>query len=613
VSIRSSGAEGLRHGLITLAHLLEASAAGERLAPLVIQDAPAFRVRGVQIDLAREYYPPLPYLRKVVDRLADLKINTLWLYLENHFRAPGLEDLSPVGGLTPAEARAISAYGRERGIDVVPGTNVLSHMEGWLRLERYSELADGAARSYPVLSRPDVWPLVRRYLDALMEAFPSPNIQVGLDELLFTGTNPEAVKAIARAGGKAAYFARFAGKVARHVLARGKIPWIWDDMVMGKNVSRKEGFGDEYKKALAALPPQTIMTHWYYWTDKDGMHSPIIQRVAAEGRPFVVAPSAMGFSRDDCGSWSTATDNQRYMAGCGQKYGAFGLVNTHWESQYGSSFDACWPVLASGAGFAWAGGKPVDAGWERAFSFALCGDTGGALVAYLMALDGVTREFQNLGVEPQGFRWRLFRKGPQHLWRKLSPVLTPRTRARLDKLIAQAGKCLAATGSRDARLKQSLGWPLEMFLEGLALVDAFDRSWANYHAAALAESKATPGKNPALDRAVGGMKEAAACLRRLRRTLARLESATGHAPYDGCVLEAYADELEGVGRMMREAARERIGLPYFEKLLNLPDWYNHSNLEQFRVQSGFNAWAVEKNLLPLKLKKAPARTGRGHS
>ena len=84
---------------------MEAAGGGVVLSPLKIRDHPLFAVRVVKVDLAREFFPPMAYLKKLVDRAVDLKLNTLWLYLENHFRAPGLEDLSPKKGMTPAQAR----------------------------------------------------------------------------------------------------------------------------------------------------------------------------------------------------------------------------------------------------------------------------------------------------------------------------------------------------------------------------------------------------------------------------------------------------------------------------------------------------------------------------
>jgi hypothetical protein len=72
------------------------------------------------------------------------------------------------------------------------------------------------------------------------------------------------------------------------------------------------------------------------------MHGPIMKRVAEAGRAFVVAPAAQAFSYT-CPQYAVAAENQSYMAACGLAHGAFGLVNTHWESRYGTAFEMTWP------------------------------------------------------------------------------------------------------------------------------------------------------------------------------------------------------------------------------------------------------------------------------
>lgn len=586
--IRSPGRAGLQYGLVTLALLLEAGGKGAALSPVRIADAPVFRVRGVQVDMAREFFPSLPYLKRVVDRLADLKINTLWLYLENHFHAVGLEDLSPEGGMTPAEARAISAYGAERGIDVVPGTNVLSHMEGWFRLERYADFCDGRARSYPVLTRPETMKLVKAYLDQLAEAFPSPNFHAGLDELLFTGTNPEAAAAIERKG-KPGYFADFAVEIIRYLKKKGKTVWMWDDMVLGKNIHRKEGFNDDYRLALDRFPRDTIMTHWYYWTNADGKHAPIIERVAQSGRPFVVAPSSGAFGHD-YGDIRKATDVQAYMAGCGLQKGAFGLVNTHWESRYGTSFEATWPLLSVSAGFSWrGGGKPDDNFW-RAFSFVSTGETDGAFADWLHAMADLENFAAERKVPATGFRSFLFLNGPQQLWRRVSPLLSPKDRLHMRGLLAKAGTHAKRIGDRDPGLKQSLRLPMSLFEECLNIIDAFDRAWAEYHRASKIERQ--PGAKSEFNKRIAGsvaqLKEAMASIARFRREVLVLEKKTGHTPYDAYALAELIKALQRVPPLMLAAARGKQGLPYFEKLLYLPDPYCESNLRQIQVQNTFH-------------------------
>ena len=599
VVIESPSDAGLRHGLITLCQLVEAAGGGAVLSPLKIRDHPSFAVRGIQVDLAREFFPPMAYLKKLVNRAVDLKLNTLWLYLENHFRAPGLEDLSPKKGMTPAQAREISAYAAERGVDVVPGTNLLSHMEGWFRLERYSDLCDGPMRSYPVLTREEAFRLTTRFADEMARAFPSKNFHAGLDELLFTGSNPEAARAIQKRG-KAAYFARFARRMVLHLQSRGKRVWYWDDMVVGKNVFRKEGLNEDAPRAFRAIPKDTVMTHWYYWTDEDGKHAPIFRRVVKAGRPFVVAPSDKAQSWN-YGHFQKAVENQAYLARLGVKHGAFGYVCTQWEARCGHSFEASWPFLAFSAGYAWSGGIR----WEKAagaFSFALCGDFSGALVEYLRVLQKVEDFlFARMERNPLGFRSYLISEGPQVLWARYSPALAPRDFRVLDSLLKRASQSHARLGTRDPGLKEALRLPLVLFGEGLRIVTAFDQAWAHYHRAALAERRAGKRKEfrDGIHGAVAQLRRAMEGVANYRAALLGLEK-TGHTSYDSYALGRHLKNMAGVLTLIGKVVREDYGLPYFERLINLPDAYHHSNLQQLRIQNTFHPlrpsllWPVRK-------------------
>ncbi len=582
VLIVSPGAPGLQYGLITLAHLLEAAGAGAALAPLRILDRPAYALRGVQVDLARQFFAPPAYLRKVIDRLADLKINTLWLYIENHFRAPGLEHLAPPRSLTPAEARALSLYAARRGIDLVPGANLSCHMEGFLRLERYSDLADGRMRSYPVLTRPEVLALVKRYAAELAKAFPSPNFHAGLDEYLLTGTNPEADRALRRHG-KAVLFGRYCREVIRFLQARGKTVWYWDDMVMGKNVQRPEGFNDEYLKALDLFPRDAVATHWYYWTDADGKHSPILERVRKAGRPFVMASGLRTYACNYA-SLRVAMENASYMARAGRRAGAFGHICTHWEADRGSVFETAWPLLAASAHPSWTGGKPLGARALRALSFTLTGETGGALAEYLDTFSRLEADLLRYRVGSK-LRGHLIPDNPWKMWRACSPLLSPARRTGLRRRIARAESARARLGPRDTGLNRALRYPVRLMTHMLDILDAFDAAWTHYHRAALLQGRHRPYA-PALRRAAAALRSVLEACDAIRRELKAVEY-TGHAPYDAIALGRHRAALARVLPLLDALARAGDPLPYFEKLFYLPDSYYTSNLAQLRLINTF--------------------------
>jgi hypothetical protein len=365
---------------------------------------------------------------------------------------------------------------------------------------------------------------------------------------------------------------------------------MWDDMVMGKNVYRSEGFNDTYRQALNQIPKSVIMTHWYYWTDSDGKHGPIMKRVADAKRPFVVAPSAGAFGQD-FGSLRRASENQSYMAACGLEKGAFGLVNTHWESRYGTAFLSSWPLLALAAGYAWSGGGKQDARFLDAFSFALCGDTG-TLSDFLESMDRIQDLLGKHGVGPAALRGLLFLDGPHMLWRRTTSVLTPAVRKELRGLIAAAWKQHASLGNRDPLLKNALALGPALFEKCLAIIDAFDETWGHYHRAALLERK--PGSRAAfkaeLGKAIRALAGATRSMAILRGVMLQLEKKTGHTAYDAYALGEWIKAVNRIPGLIREAAEDGSGMPAFEKLLYLPRCYYESNLTQLRVQNTFHNW-----------------------
>src|SRR6185503_6309180 len=116
VRLEAGTKAGLRHGRATLAQLLRQY--GTRLPCMVIEDAPAFPVRGVMLDVSRDKVPTMESLRGAIDLFAALKFNHLQLYTEHTFAYEGHEEVwREASPLTPEEARGLSAYGGERGVE----------------------------------------------------------------------------------------------------------------------------------------------------------------------------------------------------------------------------------------------------------------------------------------------------------------------------------------------------------------------------------------------------------------------------------------------------------------------------------------------------------------
>jgi hexosaminidase len=106
------------------------------LAPVMISDKPKFEHRGLNMDIARNYYPVKDILR-TIDALAWNKFNRLHLHATDSqswpIDIPALPDLSVKGayqtGLsyTPEDLQNIQWYGVQRGVEVIVEMDMPGH------------------------------------------------------------------------------------------------------------------------------------------------------------------------------------------------------------------------------------------------------------------------------------------------------------------------------------------------------------------------------------------------------------------------------------------------------------------------------------------------------
>ena len=265
---------GLRHGRSVLAQLRDAD---DTLPTVTIRDEPVHRWRGLMLDVARTFLP-LEFLHRVVDALADLRLNVLHLHLTDdqgwRFEVRRYPRLTEVGAWrtrtlaghalevrAPAERyvegrrggfyrqdelRALVAYAAERGVTVVPEIDLPGHVQA--ALAAYPELGNSDV-SAPV---DEPWPdwgindrvlnladetvsFFRNVLTELVEVFPSPYVHLGGDECptVEWTASPQAQvlmaeRGIGHVGGVQGWFLR---EVAEPLRAAGRRVVGWDELL----------------------------------------------------------------------------------------------------------------------------------------------------------------------------------------------------------------------------------------------------------------------------------------------------------------------------------------------------------------------------------------------
>jgi hexosaminidase len=180
---------GALHALTTLAQAASGPPGDARVlrgVPLLVDDAPRFRYRGLLLDSARHYLP-LPSLLRTLDAMSATKLNVLHWHLTDAesfpLALPGFEDLAaaaawhPRAVYTPGDVAAVVEHARARGIRVVPEIDVPGH---------------GSWRARPELlacddtldpTKNEVYAFLARFLRALTALFPDPYVFLGGDEV----------------------------------------------------------------------------------------------------------------------------------------------------------------------------------------------------------------------------------------------------------------------------------------------------------------------------------------------------------------------------------------------------------------------------------------------
>ena len=345
--LRAGTASGLRYAAETFAQLIGPG----RSAPCCeIEDAPDFARRGLLLDVSRGRVPTLASLRALIDRCAQLKLNTLMLYVEHPFQFRRHPEIgSDCSALDAETLRGLDDYAADQHVELVPNLQSLGHMERILRLPRYAELAETDARWTLAPEHPGSYALLRDLYGEFLPNFRSRLFHANCDEPWDLGRGQSAARAAAL--GPGGLFLEHVKRIRELALGHDRQLMIWAD------------FLHAHPERLAELERDVVLCDWGYEADTD------YDRVAAftaAGRRVWVCPGTSAwnalFPRID-----TAFANIAGWAQAGRRHGAEGLLLTEWgDFGHYNLWGGNELSLAWAAQQAWSG-DPDRAVFERAF------------------------------------------------------------------------------------------------------------------------------------------------------------------------------------------------------------------------------------------------------
>lgn len=362
ITIQAATPTGVFRAASTLRQWLtsrgRSAAAGFEVPAMDIEDRPDFPIRGAMLDVSRNRVPRMGYLKRLVDRFAEWKINHLQLYVEHTYAYADHEevwrDASP---FTAGEIRELDAWCRERFIELTPNQNSFGHFHRWLVHERYRPLAEvpeGFQHPFSIepepfslcATDPRVLELLAGLYDELLPQFGSRRFNVGLDETFDLGRGRSA-KACDEHG-KPAVYLDFLRQVHGLVTERDRRMLFWGDIIL------------EHPEVIDRIPEDAVALCWGY--EASHPFADQCARLAACGRQFWVCPGTSSWNSFG-GRLQNAVGNLALAATAGSEAGAQGFLITDWGDHGHLQPPAIAELpLSIGAGFAWS----VEAARETA-------------------------------------------------------------------------------------------------------------------------------------------------------------------------------------------------------------------------------------------------------
>lgn len=251
--------KGLFYGVQTLKQVLN-NTKSKYLPLLKIHDYPDLPLRGVMLDISRNWTPTLETLKRLIYNLSEFKINHFQLYIEPHvFKSRRHPIISQGwGSITAEELMEIGEICEKSHIEFVPNLQSFGHFSRVLIHKEYEKLAEDPEVKdclSPILS--GTYDFLEELYSEFLPLFDSNFFNVGCDETFeLRAGNGKSKELAGTIGTYGVYFGHIE-KIRELAAAYGKQIMIWADEI---TIKKDENYLNEALK----LPKDIVLINWWY-------------------------------------------------------------------------------------------------------------------------------------------------------------------------------------------------------------------------------------------------------------------------------------------------------------------------------------------------------------
>jgi len=296
-----------------------------------------FSVVAYHVDL-RVQIMPMPTLKALAKEISALGFNTLIMEWEATYPYKQHSIISNRYAYSREEVTEFINYSESLGLDVIPLQQSLGHAEYILMHERYAYLrADKRNLSQIDPTRLDA---AREFFTELyndmLSTHQSQYVHIGGDEtrILDCKRCQEAWGEDGEELGKSKLYVEYMTMIAEIVIAQGKTPLLWADMILA------------HPDAIANMPKNVIYIDWNYGWEFDRFGENPRTLIKKHGLKFWGA-SSIRSSPDDyhVTSWRKHMKNQAVYVSYARESGFKGMVLTSWSTSGEYGYEWFWPEV----------------------------------------------------------------------------------------------------------------------------------------------------------------------------------------------------------------------------------------------------------------------------
>lgn len=325
--------KGLFYGVQTLRQLIR-TAKNKSLPVLEITDWPELEYRGWMDDISRGPIPTVDFIKDAIRKLSQYKLNFLNLYTEHTLRNEKFADIAPLDSFTPEEINELEEFAAQYHLVLIGNQQAFGHMEEILKNPFYDEIADNKWNLNP--GSPTTYEFLDEYLGDAAQAYDHPFFNIGADET--DGLGSGKAKDLVDSLGMEAVYAMHINKLDEILKKHGKRTMMWGDIAVN------------HQEIIDRLPKDLIILSWGY-DPRDSFDQAIIP-FKESGFDFMVAPGVRNWS-EIYPNLDVAVKNIANYVRDGKEYGAMGMINTAWDDDGETLFNANWHGIIWGAEMAW--------------------------------------------------------------------------------------------------------------------------------------------------------------------------------------------------------------------------------------------------------------------